>query len=79
MQVGLGAVAVAGPELIDILVSERHPDIDNGRRSSDGAALTWAAIAAYRLGITEPIPDDLLRILFACYATNATTRRLIGR
>jgi hypothetical protein len=69
MQDGLGAVAVAGDELVDILVSERHPRANRGEPCPEGAALTWAAIAAFRLGMTDPIADDVLRRLFACYTT----------
>ncbi|MDQ3768835.1 MAG: hypothetical protein M3370_05055 [Actinomycetota bacterium] len=72
MQDGLGAVAVSGEQLVGILVSESHPSVDDGRRCAEGAALTWAAIAAYRLGVTEPIAEDVLCKLFACYTTNPT-------
>jgi hypothetical protein len=72
MQDGLGAVAVSGDELVGILVSERHPRVDRGDACPAGAALTWAAIAAFRLGITDSLPEDLLRSLFACYARPAT-------
>jgi tetratricopeptide (TPR) repeat protein len=72
MQAALGAVAVSGEELVDILVSESHPGVDGGRTCAEGAALTWAAIAAYRLGVSEPLAEDEMRRLFACYSTTPT-------
>jgi tetratricopeptide (TPR) repeat protein len=72
MQDGLGAVAVSGAQLVGILVSQFHPRDEGGQRCAEGAALTWAAIAAYRLGVTEPIAEDVLRRLFACYTTTPT-------
>ena len=69
MQQGLGAVAVSGRGLVQILVSERNPNFDDGHLCKEGAALTWAAIDAYRLGVAEPISDELLRTLFSCYAS----------
>ena len=67
MERGLGAVAVSGTQLVQILLSERHPHAGHGRRCPEGAAVTWAAITATRLGFTDPTPQDLLRKLFACY------------
>ena len=67
MHGGLGAVAVSGRRLVRILRDKSHPHFEDGRICAEGAAVTWAAITAYRLGVTEPIPDDLLRTLFACH------------
>jgi len=61
--------------LVDVLVSERHPAIHQRRRCPDGAAVTWAAVIAFRSGLTEPIPDDFLRRLFDCYALEPTDER----
>jgi hypothetical protein len=72
MQAGLGAVAVSGERLVKMLVSGSHPRVDAGQPCREGQALTWAAIAAHRLGLTEPIPDEMLRKLFSCYANTAS-------
>jgi tetratricopeptide (TPR) repeat protein len=72
---GLGAVAVSGERLVDILVSERHPRWSGGKPCPEGAALTRSAIDAYRLGVSEPIPADVLRRLFRCHTATPTTAR----
>ena len=71
----------SGIRLVRILTSESHPHVDDGKPNHRGAALTWAAVTAYRLGMTTPIPQDLLRRLFACYASSedGSTPRSNGR
>lgn len=75
MQRDLGAVAVSGRRLVRILVSKSHPHVDDGRPCPEGAALTWAAITAYRMGISQPLSIQVLRRLFGCYTTTPTDER----
>jgi Flp pilus assembly protein TadD len=69
---GLGELAVAGRELIDILVNESHPRVSAGQPCPHGAALAWGAITAVRLGLTDPLNEDMLRKLFGCYTTSVS-------
>ena len=75
MQDGLGAFAVSGQALVNMLTSERHLRVDRGEPCPEGAALVWAAVGAYQLGVAEPLPDELLRRLFACHARSPTAER----
>jgi hypothetical protein len=75
MESGLGEVAVAGPELVATLVSNRHRTALEGAANHDGAALAWAALMASRLGVTEPLPDEFLRALFACFVDDPKAER----
>lgn len=75
MEEGLGEVAVAGPELVATLVSKRHRNASDGAPHHDGAALAWAALVAFRLGVTEPLPERFLRTLFACFVDNPELQR----
>jgi tetratricopeptide (TPR) repeat protein len=72
MSAGLGEVAVSGRKLVEILVNESHPGVSAGRPCPEGAALAWAAITAFRLGATDPLSDELLRVLFECYASSVS-------
>ncbi len=75
MEAGLGEVAVAGPELVATLVSKRHRNALDGAPHHDGAALVWAALVAFRLGVTEPLPEQFLRSLFACFVDKPELQR----
>jgi hypothetical protein len=72
MHESIGAVAVSGPELVRILVNERHPNFDHGSRCREGAAVTWALVTAQRLSGASAVSRELLRRLFRCYLAAAT-------
>ena len=76
MEAGIGSIAVSGDALIDMLVTGRNRRFEDGTPCLEGAALAQAVIAAYRLGVVEPLPRDLLLRLFGCYTMTPTDTRL---
>jgi len=48
---GLGAACVAGPDLLDIHASARHPSFESGRAVPEGSIVVECLIAAARVGL----------------------------
>ena len=63
---GIGEYMIAASELEQKLITGRH---DGGPDCPEGVAVTWAAIDWQRVGMTDPISEQLLKELYANYLT----------